>query len=137
MTVKQWLRRARSINKEVEQLLIAKQEAYERAIGGAINMLDDKIQISKGNGSENKLINYIEYDFLINKRIDELIACKNEILNAINRLDNSQYRALLIAYYINCRTWEEVAQEMKYDMRHIHRLHGRALKEIGEVLSLP
>lgn len=136
MTVKQWLRRARVINKEIEQLLIAKQEAYESALGIAIDVSKDKVQSSKGNSTENKLVNYIEYEFLINKRIDELIACKNEILKAISRLDNIQYRTLLTAYYINCRTWEQVAEEMNYDLRWIHRLHGRALKKIGEVLFL-
>ena len=52
------------------------------------------------------------------------------MLNLINRLDNTIYRTLLIARYINCKTWEQIADEMGYDLRWIYRLHGKALKAI-------
>lgn len=130
MTTKEWLRRARALDKEINQLLIAKQEAYEKALGGAVDTSEERVQSSSGNGTENKLINLVEYDFLLNKRIDELVNCKAEILKAINCVDNTLYRTLLIAYYVNCKTWEEVAKELNYDLRWVYRLHGRALQAI-------
>lgn len=137
MTTKEWLKRARILNKEINQLLIAKQEAYENALGIAVDTSKESVQSSKGNTTENKLVHLLEYDFLLNKRIDELVGIKKEILQVINRVENTVYRALLIAYYINCKTWDEVAKELNYDIRHIHRLHGWALKKIGETKSLP
>jgi hypothetical protein len=37
--------------------------------------------------------------------------------------------------YINNKGWDDVAREMGYDKRWIMRLHGRALKEIDEILK--
>lgn len=136
MITKEWLRRARELDKEINQLLIAKQDAYEKALGGSVDYSKERVQSSSGNSSENRFIKLAEYDYLIDDKIDELIDCKSEILKAINTVENTLYRALLIAYYVNCKTWEDVALELKYGVRHIHRLHGRALEKIGETKSL-
>ena len=127
---KEWLKRARLLDKEIQQLLIAKREAYEKALGGAVDTSGERVQSSSGNSTENKLINLVEYDFLLNKRIDELVNCKAEILKVINEVENTLYRALLVAYYVNCKTWEDVALEMGYAIRHIHRIHGAALQKV-------
>ena len=130
MTKKEWLSRGRKLNYEINQLLIAKQEALELACGGAVDTSEERVQTSKENRTERKFIVYAEYDSIINKRIDELIECKNEIIRAINSVENPTYRALLIAYYINCKTWEQVADDLNYDLRWVYRLHGRALQAI-------
>lgn len=133
MVTKEWLKGAREIDKEINQLLIAKQEACEKALGGAVDISKEKVQSSNGNSVEYKFVNLADYEYLIDKKIDELFACKMEILKVINKVKNNQYRTLLVAYYINCKSFEKIAEEMDYSTRWIHTLHKRALEKIGEV----
>lgn len=130
MTTKEWLRRARIIDGEIKQLEIAKQEAYEIAIGTSVDMSKEKVQSSSGNAMEKKLVTLLEYDKLLTEQKNKLLKCKTEILKAINSVDNDLYRMLLTAYYVNCKTWDEVARDLSYDLRWIYRLHGRALQAI-------
>lgn len=136
MTVKKWLKRARVIDVEINQLLIAKKEAYEYALGCGVDTSKESVQGSGGNGSEDKFIKVADYEMMIDKKIDLLLTVKNEIIKAVDEVEDSTYRTLLIAYYVNCRTWEQVAEEIGYGVRHIYRIHEEALKKIGEVLVL-
>ena len=130
LTVKEWLRGARLIDKEIKQLELAKRELYEKALGGAVDISKEKIQKGKENNAEKTNVSLAEYELTINNRIKDLIDYKNKTINAINKVDNTLQRTVLVAYYINCKTWEEVADELGYDIRHIHRIHGEALKKI-------
>ena len=129
MTSKEWLSRGRKLNNEVNELLEARDEAFAVACGAAVSY-GERVQCTKRNSTENKFINYANYTSMIDKKIDELYGYKEEIMQAINRIDNSTYRALLIAYYVNCKNWEQVAKSINYDIRWTYRLHGRALQAI-------
>ena len=52
------------------------------------------------------------------------------MLKLINKLDNVIYRTVLVDRYINCLTWEEVSEGLNMSVRHILRLHGKALNAI-------
>lgn len=130
MSTKEWLKKARNIDKEIKQLKIARQEAYDKAISTSVDTSRERVQSNSGNSTEKKLVTLLEYDRLITEQENKLLKCKTEILGAINSVDNELYRSLLTAYYINCKSWEEVAQELHYDVRWVYRLHGRALQAI-------
>ena len=130
VTTKEWLKRARIIDREIKQLKIAKQEAYDIAVSATIDTTKERVQSSSGNAMEKKYVALLEYDKSITEQESKLLKCKTEILDAINSVNNDLYRTLLTAYYINCKSWEEVALELHYDLRWVYRLHGRALHAI-------
>ncbi len=130
MNVKDWLRRARIIDKEIKQLTIAKQEAYDIATGTSVDTSKERVKSSSGNATEKKLLTLLEYDLQISRQKEKLLMCKAEILEAIASVEDIRYRTLLIAYYVNCKSWEEVAVQMNYGIRQVHRLHGDALQKI-------
>ena len=131
MNVKDWLRRARIIEKELNQLSIAKQEAYDIATGISVDTTKERTQGGpSGNSVENKYINLLELDLQISRQKEKLWRCKTEILEAITMVEDARYRTLLIAYYVNCKSWEEVAVQMNYGIRQVYRLHGAALRKI-------
>lgn len=71
----------------------------------------------------------------INREIDYLITIKDEARSKINRLSDNRYKAVLIDYYINCKTWEQVAEDLQYDLRWVYRIHGRALQEFSKFIN--
>lgn len=135
MTAKEWLDRGRKLDEEINQLLQSQQEALTRATKTTCVSDGEKVQTSQSNTSESEFINYASYSDMIDKRIDELYAIKQEILAAVMKLEDGTLRTLLIARYINFHTWERIAYDMHYSYRQVCRLHGKALNKIKDVIE--
>lgn len=67
---------------------------------------------------------------LIQKRIDKLYSTLLKIESSIQNVEDSKYRMLLSLKYIDGCKWEEIAVEMEYYMRHVHRIHDEAIEAI-------
>ena len=44
-----------------------------------------------------------------------------------------EYQLVLELRYLCFKSWEEIALQMGYDVRHVFRLHGEALKAISDL----
>lgn len=133
MTAKQWLNRGYRINEEIDELMREQKQALLQATSTALGG-GEKVQSSNGNTAERRFVNYAAYSETIDKRIDELYAVKNEILTAINSVDDNTLRELLILRYIKFYTWEEIAEKMNYSYVHVvHNLHPKALKRVNRI----
>ncbi len=62
-------------------------------------------------------------------KIAELEAQMVEIEQAIEPLEPTE-RDLIRLHYFHGYTWEQVAVELHYTWRHIHRLHGKILEKL-------
>lgn len=136
MTTKEWLNRGWKLNEEINALLTEQRQAFNIATSTTPKLSADKVQTSQSNSAESKFINYAEYSKMIDERIDELYAIKQEILQVINTVENSTYRTLLIERYIQFKTWEQIAVDMNYCWRQIMRLHGKALCKVSASLNV-
>lgn len=135
MTAKQWLNRGYRINEEINELIKEQKQALLQATSTALcGGEGEKVQSSNGNTTEMRFVNYAAYSETIDKRIDELYAVKNEILTAINSVDDNTLRELLILRYVSFNRWDEIADKMNYSERRIYDLHGRALEHVSEVI---
>lgn len=85
---------------------------------------------------EDVIVKLMDLENEVNNDIDRLIALKEEVIENINKIDNCNLRLLLTMRYINNRDWEEIADNMLYDVRTIYRFHKQALKEIDKILKL-
>lgn len=132
---KAFLLKGRKLNYEVEQLKTARREALQLACGISVDYSVERVQTSTDNSIERKFVAYSEYSRLLDEKVEELITYRMMMLKLIKELGDSTYRTLLIARYINCKTWEEIAEDMGYDVRHIHRLHGAALQKFKDVIE--
>lgn len=133
MTAKQWLNRGYRINEEIDELMREQKQALLQATSTALGG-GEKVQSSNENTVERRFVNYAAYSETIDKRIDELYAVKNEILTAINSVDDNTLRELLILRYIKFYTWEEIAEKMNYSYVHVvHNLHPKALKRVNRI----
>ena len=133
MTVKEWLNKGRKLDIELKQLREERTQALDLACSCTSCPSNEKVQTSTKNTSDGKFAAYTEYSAMINKKEFELLVYKSRMHNLINRLDNPTYRTLLSLRYINCKTWEQIAEDMHYSYVHIvHRLHPMALNEVNK-----
>ena len=130
MTTKEWLNRGYNINKEIEQLVCAKDRAETLAGKVTSSISDVRVRSGTSNANEDKFIKVADYSLVIHRRISKLLEIQREIVQAISEVEDSTLRAILTARYINFQKWEEIADYMNLDKRWVHRLHNRALSKI-------
>lgn len=61
----------------------------------------------------------------------EKAICKSDIEKLIYNLHNENEQIVLRLHYIDGMTWSNIADELNYSERHIHRIHASALKNIN------
>lgn len=132
MTAKQYLNRVRRIDKEIEALLRMVRKTRESLESMTQNYDGDGAQSTK---NPHKFDRLVELESMVDKKIDEQIDLKAEILNTIMQLEDRRQRLVLMEYYVEMKTWEQVAVDLNYSYMHITRLHGYALKEIGKLIN--
>lgn len=138
MTAKEWLNRGFKLNREIEQLVEAKENAKNLACTAVSSPDGERVQTSKKNASENKFIRYADYSLKLYERINELLDIQKEIAEAISHVDDTTLRCLLTARYINFKTWDVICEELSFDIdgKYIFKLHRTALKKIKDILKL-
>lgn len=130
LTARQWLGRARGINREIDMLERALQDARDSATKITQNYESDGAQSSK---DPHKLDRLAEYADMIREKQNDLYAMRQEITEAIYQLQDSRQRMVLFEYYINCRSWEAVAAKTHYSWRNTMYIRKTALLEFEKL----
>ena len=91
--------------------------------------------ITTGTKNPHKYDRLVELESLVDAKIDEQISLKAEILNTIMQLEDRRQRLVLMEYYIEMKTFEQVAVDIHYSWRQIMNIHGHALKEVERCLN--
>ena len=106
---KEYLKRYRKIDREVNQLLMEKDEIF--SLGTKITPTYS--DMPKGTGENNRTQSTIEkleeQEEKINKKIDLLYEVKEDIEKALHTVEDDTLRVLLRYRYINGFTWEKNA----------------------------
>ena len=89
----------------------------------------------KGGGSiygktEEIIAKIVDLEREIDADIDRLVAIRDGIKTIIEAVEDDRERLLLQYRYLDGRTFEEIAVQMHYSWRQIHRLHSRALSNL-------
>lgn len=130
--VKQWLWRARGIDREITSLMKTVEKEYSR-VTSIISQLD--ATTVSGTKDPHKFDSLVELEGSVRQRLKELEAVKKEILDRINMLDDSRYRQVLKLYYVDGMSLEQTAVEMRYSFPHIKRLRFEAINAIKMILE--
>ena len=56
-----------------------------------------------------------------------LLEALQEVRQLVDLVEKPELRIVLQMRYLNYKTWEQIATELGYSWRQMHRLHGRAL----------
>ncbi len=79
---------------------------------------------------EDIITKIVDLENEINDDIDKLVDLKAEITTVIKEEDEPEMQSLLEQRYLNFRTWEQIAVDMGYNVRHLYRMHDKALKKV-------
>lgn len=138
MTVKKYLRSIRDEQRELWILQEKRDELYFSLLPSGIRYDKDNIQVTSENAFPDKVIKMAELSNKIDKRIEELTIRKTDAMDMIGRLNNSNYRQVLMLYYIpddrnkKMMSWLDVAEKLGYSEDWVWHMHGYALKELSE-----
>lgn len=132
MTAKEWLSRARKMSGRLRALQTSKEQAFARAtsvvVGGSEHV--------SGGEPADKNAAYAELSLAVDRQIEKLERTRAEILQVIGQVEDNTLSTLLTEYYVNDKTWEEIAAEQHYSWRQVMRLHGHALQMIRELTGM-
>jgi uncharacterized protein YdcH (DUF465 family) len=132
MTAKQWLGRARNIDREIDNLIREKQRTKDRLTKITQSYESDGAQMTK---DPHKFDRLAELENEIDQQVDELVETKREIIAVIQRLKNRPQRMALQDYYIAMMTWEETAVDLHYSFQGVMQLRKRAIAEVEKLIN--
>ena len=131
MTTKEYLSQAyrldQRINSKIEQVASLNDLAIK-----ATSVLTGMPHEPSPSASRmaNVIAKIIDLQGEINEDIDRLVDLKVEIVNTIRGISNLQYQIVLEKRYLCFFTWEQIAEDMDYDLRYLYKIHNRALKAV-------
>lgn len=133
MSIKEYLLQALALDKQIKakQDQIRRLRDMQESISGTI--APDKVQTSRKNDRMGDITAHLldlidEYA----KDVTRLLKIKYDIKILIDSVENADYRTVLEWRYVNYMKWDEIAEQMNYNERWVHRLHDRALKAVEE-----
>lgn len=133
MTAKEYLNSVRLADRRIN---IKNEELYHLQLNIAQTSpqtTSERVQSSSANDFMKIVDKIVDLQNEINAEIDKLVDLKTDARNKINQLDDERFVIVLTDYYINCKTWEQVAEDNNYGIRHVFKLHGWALKEFEKL----
>lgn len=128
VTAKEFLRRARSVDRRVDEAQERVQRLRARLESGRMSAVTG---MPRGGASDwtETADRLIELEQEVNRRTRELVRWKLAAIDAIRAVEEPRLAEVLELYYIDGYTWEQVAQRMGFkDVRWVYELHGRALR---------
>lgn len=135
MNAKEYLNQIKKLNFKIANKTIEREQWREMAHNVSSNWGGERVQ-SSGNPEKmsTAIINYIDIESEINACISAMIEKKKEIIGVIELLKADEYD-LLHKIYVQGMTLGEAAYACDKSQTNISTLHGRALKNVQNILD--
>jgi DNA-directed RNA polymerase specialized sigma subunit len=138
ITTKEYLRQTFKLDAQINCLIQEVETMEARATKVTTVLNPSKVEKNTGactNNQEDIVVKMIDYKNNINKKIDELVDLKADILTTISKMDNTDQQTVLMLRYINRKYFEQIAVEMNYSYRNVLYIHGAALKSFEKLCT--
>lgn len=134
MKSKEFLRQIRKSAGLIESLKAQYEQLQLDAMFKSSGNDSPKVSSSgSGDRMAEKAIKAVELKDTVVQMMNDATAKKLEALETIKLMSDIRQQELLIDYYVNNLSWQEVADKMGYDVRWIYVLHGKALQEFERI----
>lgn len=130
MKTKDYLSQVSRLSKMINNKLSEISQLREVSVSISAIGNDEKVQTSPNFDKIGTAIAKIdELENNIDKMIDEYLVKRERIITQIDTMEEESVYQILFSRYIEKKTFEKIATEMKYSWRQIVRLHGKALQQ--------
>lgn len=129
MTAKEFLRRARNIDRRLNETMERAKRIRARLYSGRLSSLTGMPRGGSGDWTQTA-DQLIELERRVNEQVRQLARLKLQAMKAIEAVKNPQQREVLELYYLDGLGWQEVAERMNYSRRNVIALHGAALRRV-------
>ncbi len=134
MTAKEFLRGIRENERRINALMERRQHYFDMAMQGTGSKEARRIGgTNQASRVEEAVCRLIDLEGDLDKEIDRLVDQTRLAEALISRIKDSRYRDVLRYRYLNGWRWERIMLEMRYEEKHVHRLHGYALAEFSRL----
>lgn len=134
LTAKEYLSQTYRIDQRITSKISQVQSLRELAAKATTTLSDiPRSSSSNHHRMEDFIAKALDLESEINADLQHLIDLKHEVVTIIKCVESPELQTLLELRYLCFRTWEQIAVELYYDIRHVHRLHGRALNEVETI----
>jgi len=131
MTAKEYLNQAYGLDRRIDSKLEQLSALKDMATKTTSVMSDDVVSHTRNvHSMQDVIAKIIDMQAEINADIDQLVDLKREIMQVVKAVQNPEHQTLLELRYLCFKSWEDVAEELGYNVRHIYRLHDEAVEQI-------
>ena len=131
MTAKEYLNQAYWLDRRIDSKLEQLSALKDMATKTTSVMNDDVVSHTRNvHSMQDVIAKIIDMQAEINADIDQLVDLKREIMQVVKSVQNPEHQTLLELRYLCFKSWEDVAEELGYNVRHIYRLHDEAVEQI-------
>ena len=130
MTTKEYLGQISRLNRMINNKLTEIAQLKDMAASISAPQSGERVQTTPNfDKIGTKYAKIDEMERKIDGMVDELVDKKEKIIQQIDSMEDENTYNILFARYIEKKTFEVIATEMKYSWRQVIRLHGTALKQ--------
>ena len=133
---KAYLQQVEMLDIKIQNKLIEQQQWRDVATGITANIGGDRVQSSSSQQKmADAVVKCVDIESEIDKLIDNLIDTKKDVIATIEQLDNPTEYDILHKRYIQFLSLQEIADRYKHTYSWSTTTHGRALKNLKNILN--
>jgi len=131
MNAKDYLSQAYRIDQRINSKIEQVRSLRVLAVKASSTLTKTPVQKTRNvHRMEDTVAKLVDLESEINADLNRLVNLKCEIVTIIKCVSVSEHQTLLELRYLSFWTWEEIAVALHFDLRHVYRVHGRALSEV-------
>lgn len=100
----------------------------------ASTIKQDIVQESHTGRYDDRYMLLVDKVTEMDEKVKSLVDMKIRVSNQIDLIDERLSRIILREKYLNLKTFEQIADGLEYDLRHIYKLHGQALVHFKDAM---
>lgn len=131
MTAKEYLSQSLRLNQRIHSKLEQIRSLHELSKKCTSVLTGMPRNPNKGTSTmADTVAKIVDLENGLQKDISQLVNLKEELMTVVKSVGNIECQTLLELRYLCFKSWEQIAVDMGYNVRHIYRLHEEALQRV-------
>jgi len=136
MKAKEYLSQAYRLDKRIDSKIDQLGSLNELATKCTSNLSGmPKAPNHGGSTMEDTIVKIVDLQEKIAQDIDRLVDTKFELSQVIKAVDDIDCQLLLEGRYLCYKSWEQIAVELGFRLRHVYEVHSAALNKVEKILA--